>query len=131
MTTRHQSGYIWKIGKSWFGRWYRDELVNGAVTRKQHSERLCAVSDTYRNDSDVRPLLDEKLVEVNNGRSSAESTLSIVEYVDKFYFAEAESELKASTVHGYRGIWKMYLKPHLGSVTLRDFSCGQASRLLA
>jgi len=77
------------------------------------------------------PLLAEKVGPVNEGRCSAESTMAIVEYVERLYFPYAESELKASTIHGYKGLWKMYLKPHLGKVSLRDFTCGQACQLLA
>ncbi len=131
MNGRHQTGYIWRVGKSWFGRWYRDEIQNGATVRVQHSEKLCAVSDQYRTKKDVRPLLDEKLVAVNAGRSSAESTLSIVEYTERFYLPWVESELEASTANGYRGLWRMYLKPHLGKAELRDFTCGNACKLLS
>jgi integrase len=131
MTSRHQSGYVWRVGQSWYGRWYRDEIVNGAVVRRQHSEKLCAYGNQYRSKKDVRPLLDEKLKPVNTGRSSATSTLNIAEYVERFYFPYVESELKASTVHGYKGLWRMYLKPRLANVSLRDFTCGQTMKLLA
>ena len=67
---------------------------------------------------------------VNAGHSSAESTMSIVDYVEHHYFPWAETELKASTVNGYKGIFRMYLKPRLGFVALRDYSCGQAMKLL-
>ena len=76
--TKHQTGYIWRVGKSWFGRWYRNEIVNGAVERVQHSEKLVEYSDRYRTKKDVRPLLDAKLLPVNEGRSSAESTMPVV-----------------------------------------------------
>ena len=45
--TRHQTGYIWRVGKSWYGRWYRNEIVDGGVVRVQHSEKLCSYSDRY------------------------------------------------------------------------------------
>jgi integrase len=127
----NQTGYIWRIKKSWYGRWYRDEIEDGIVVRRQHSEKLCAYGDRYRSEKDVLPLLAEKVEPVNEGRCSAESTMTIVDYVERLYFPYAESELKASTIHGYKGLWRMYLKPHLGKVSLRDFTCGKACRLLA
>jgi integrase len=130
MSSRNQQGYIFRIKKSWYGRWYRDEIVDGVVVRGQHSEKLCSYSDRYRSKKDVKPLLVEKLGPVNEGRCSAESTMTIVEYVERFYFPYAESELKASTIHGYKGLWRMYLKAYLGKVSLRDFTCGQAGKLL-
>jgi integrase len=128
--TRHQAGYIWRVGQSWYARWYRNEIVEGANVRVQHSEKLCTYCDRYRSKKDVKPLLAEKLVAENAGRSSAQSTLSVVKYAEGFFFPYIESELKASTVHGYRGIFRMYLKPRLANVSLRDFSCGQATKLL-
>lgn len=128
---RQQTGYVWKVGKSWHGRWRRDEIRDGKTVRVQHSERLCEYSDRYRNESDVRPLLDAKLRPVNDGQCSAESTLTIVKYFDDFFLPYAEAELKASTVNGYRGLFRMYLRPRLGNVILRDFTCGKATKLLA
>jgi integrase len=128
---RNQTGYIWRVGRSWYGRWYRSEIVNGATVRKQHSEKLCEYGNRYRSRKDVMPLLAEKLAPVNEGRCSPESTLTVPKYVEDFYFPYAESELKASTVHGYKGLWRMYLKPRLGSTSLRDFTCGQATKLLS
>jgi integrase len=131
MSNKHQSGYVWRVGKSWYGRWYRDEIENGIVVRRQHSEKLCVYGDRHRSKKDVLPLLAEKLQPVNEGRCSAESTMTIVEYVERLYFPHSESELKASTINGYRGIFRMYLKPQLRSVALGDFTCGQACKLLA
>ena len=127
---RHQTGYVWRVGKSWFGRWYQDEIVNGTIVRRQHSERLCGYGDGYRSKSDVQKILDERLAPLNQGHASPESTLSIQEYFQDHYVPHAESELKPSTVHGYKGLWRMYLAPQLGDVRLRDFSCGQATKLL-
>jgi integrase len=131
MTTKHQTGYIWRVGKSWFGRWYENQLVDGVMVRRQHSEKLCEYSDRYRSKKDVKPLLAEKLAPVNDGRQSAESTQTIVKYFEDVFLPYADAELKPSTSHGYRGLFRMYLKPHLGKVTLRDFTCGKACRLLA
>lgn len=129
--TRHQAGYIWRVGRSWYGRWYRDQIVDGAVVRCQHSEKLCAYSDRYRSKKDVKPLLAEKLAPVNEGRCSAESTLTVVKYVEQFFLPYAEAELKPSTVHGYKGLWRMYVKPRAADITLRDFRCVDATNILA
>jgi integrase len=79
----------------------------------------------------VQPLLDVKLRSSNEGRCSPESTLSVSEYAETFFLAFAEKELKPSTVYGYRGIWRMYLKPRLAGVSLRDFRCVDATNVLA
>ncbi len=133
---KHQRGHIWRAGKSWYGRWYQDELETGAdgarvVVRCQHAEKLCEYGDRYRSKKDVQPLLDRKLAPLNEGRARPESTLSVAEYGDKLFLPYAERELKPSTAYGYKGLWRMYLKPRLETTTLRDFTCGDATKLLA
>lgn len=132
---KHQTGQIFKSGKSWFGRWRRDELKTAAdgskiITRRQHCEKLCEYSDRYRSRRDVQPLLDEKLKPLNEGRSSAEATLAISVYGTDHFLPWAKRELKPSTSHGYRGLWRMYLRPRLTKVNLRDFRCFDATKLL-
>jgi integrase len=133
---KHQKGQIFRTGKSWYGRWRRDELETTAdgskvVVRRQHCEKLCEYGDRYRTKKDVQPLLDGKLRPLNEGRSSPESTLPVSEYGDKFFLPFAERELKPSTVYGYKGLWRMYLKPRLTKINLRDFRCVDATNLLA
>ncbi|MGB7283325.1 MAG: site-specific integrase [Candidatus Acidiferrum sp.] len=101
------------------------------MVRRQHAEKLCEYSDRYRCKKDVKPLLDAKLKPLNEGSCSAESTLAVAEYVEKYFLPYAERELKPSTVYGYRGVWRMYLKPRLASIALRDFRCVDATNLLA
>lgn len=129
-------GHIFRAGKSWHGRWWREELEkdadgNSRVVRRQHAEKLCEVGDRYRSKKDVQPLLDGKLWSQNEGRSSPESTLTLAKYGDEFFMPYADRELKKSTAYGYRGLWRMYLKPRLESIVMRDFRCVDATNLLA
>jgi len=74
---RQQSGYTWKVGRSWYGRW-EDVLENGQVVRKQVSGKLTEVCDRFRSKADVRPLLAEKLRSLNERRTRPEGTLPAV-----------------------------------------------------
>jgi integrase len=132
----NQKGQIFRVGKSWYGRWRRNELEAApdgekVVVRQQHCEKLCEYSDRYRSKKDVQPLLDGKLRPLNEGRCAPESTLAVSEYGEKFFLPYAERELKPSTVYGYKGLWRMYLKPRLAGIGLRDFRCVDATNLLA
>src|SRR6266478_3229476 len=103
----HQKGYIFRVRKSWCGRWWRDEIEkdangNSRVVRRQHCEKLCKYGDRYRSKKDVQPLLDAKLQPLNEGRCPPEQTLSVAEYFEKHFLPYAERELKPSTVHGYK-----------------------------
>lgn len=97
--SRHQEGYIWRVGRSWFGRWredvvsdgtiqdYKKRLVpKGRIARVQHSEKLAEHSDHYRRVADVRPLLADKLRPLNERKQSPESTLTLARAVRKRVF---------------------------------------------
>jgi integrase len=134
--TQYQKGYIWRVGRSWYGRWYQDQLEPGAdgnsqVVRRQHSEKLCEYGDRYRSKKDVQPLLDTKLQPLNEGRAAPESTLSVAEYGEKFFLPFVERERKPSTICGYKALWKMYLRARLTKIALRDFRCCDATNILA
>src|SRR5262249_25452646 len=79
---RQQSGYIWRAGGSWYGRWRDDVLEDGQVVRKQRSAKLADVCDRYRTKADVRPLLAEKLRPINEGKTRPESTLCVADFVE-------------------------------------------------
>jgi integrase len=151
-----QRGQIFKSGESWYGRWRRDELVavsdltkaerleletrgvltadhdgSKVVVRRQHCEKLATCSDTYRCKSDCQPILDGKLVAINEGKENPESTLTVGDYAENYFLPYAKSELKESTHHGYAGIFKTYLKPRLATIALRDFRTVDMTNLLA
>src|SRR5580698_1699128 len=105
---KHQTGYIWRVGSSWYGRWREDVIESGIVVRKQHSEKIADVSDRYRTKSDVRPLLEERLRPINEGRSRPESTLSVAAFVQDYYLPFVRENFKPSTVAGYSYLWAKY-----------------------
>jgi integrase len=128
---KNQVGYIWRVGRSWFGRWYQDEKIDGVTVRKQHSEKLCEFGDRYRSKNDVRPLLAQKLAPINEGRRRPESTSSVWKYAEEFFLPYAESELKPSTALFYKNILNIYLKAHIQDISLVDFRCVDATNILA
>jgi integrase len=129
--SRQQTGYIWKVGGSWYGRW-RDNVVEGDhVVRKQRSAKLADVCDRYRTKADVCPLLAEKLRPINEGRAHPESTQSVAQYVERHYLPFVDENFKPSTRAGYKSMWEMYLAARLKEIALRDFRTVDAARLLA
>jgi integrase len=129
--SRHQEGYVWKVGRSWFGRWREDVLEDGHLIRKQRSAKLADVCDRYRSKADVRPLLAEKLRPINEGRTRPESTLPVAEFIENYYLPFVEENFKPSTVAGYKHLWGHYLSPRLRKTALRDFRTVDAANLLA
>jgi integrase len=66
----------------------------------------------------------------NEGRSAPEGTLTVGQYVEGFFLPYTKAELKASTANGYSNLWKGYIKPHVQTITMRDFRCVDATKTL-
>jgi hypothetical protein len=49
-----------------------------------------------------------------------ENVLTFGDYIDKVFFPSVEQYKRASTMHGYRAIWKNHLKPRCAEVWLKD-----------
>jgi len=128
---RQQSGYIWKVGGSWYGRWRDDVLEDGQIVRKQRSAKLADYCDRYRSKADVRSLLAEKLRPINEGRTRPEGTLPVAEFVESFYLPFVEENFKPSTATGYKTLWETYVAARLGKTVLRDFRTVDAANVLA
>src|ERR1700730_12580810 len=106
----HQTGFIWKKGRSRYRRQRDDVMVDGKLVRKQQCRKLADVCDRFRCEKDVRPLLDEILGPLNKGRADVRGTFSVPEYVRDHYLPWAEKNLKPSTYYGYSHIFKHYLE---------------------
>ena len=128
---RQQRGYIWKAGRSWFGRWREDTLLDGQVVRKQRCAKLADVCDRYRSKADVYPLLAEKLRPLNEGRHSPQSTIPVATFVERYYLPVAKENCRPSTYSAYKTQWATYLAPRLQKIILRDFRTVDAASLLA
>lgn len=131
MSGRHQDGYIWKKGSAWYGRWYEDVLIGGQVQRKPRARKLAPYNDRYRNEKDVRPILDEILRPINSGQSSPSGTMTAARFYELFFYPHIKAERKPATAAAYDSIWKPYLSPLLQHHILRDFRCVDATNLLA
>ena len=57
--TRHQKGYIFRRGRSWYVRFY-DSVVqpDGSIKRVQVARRVAPVCDQYRSRRAVIPLAE-------------------------------------------------------------------------
>ena len=120
---RHQEGYIFQR----CGKWYVRYRENG----RQVSAFLAESSDRFRAESDVRILADERLADINNGRVHVDCTLPVREYIEKQFLPAMTMALKPSTVRGFQVVYNTYLKPDLGNLTLREFRCVDACRVLS
>jgi integrase len=131
MRTKVQRGYILRKGPSWFLRYYDTELRHGEAVRVQKCVFLAKFSDSYRSEKSVRALAAEKLAPVNEGKADVRSTMTVREFISGTYLPEIERTKRPSTAKNAEDVFRIHVKPRLGTTTLRDFRCCDAERLLA
>ena len=129
MNTRHQLGYIFKKGNSWYLRYYDSVLREGKIERVQRCRRLASLSTTYNNKRAVRTLADVFLKPLNEGTQTAESSMTLSAYVEDHFFPHVEGECRPSTMKGYRNLYARYIKPR-GEIAIRDFRTVEGERIL-
>jgi integrase len=121
---RYQRGNIFRSGRAWFVRYCDDVLQpDGSIKRKVICRKLpVACAGQYRTKASVKSFADEILAPINAGKTNAQSTMRIVDFVEQIYFPEyADVELRPSTRKGYRDMWRVHIKHRLEKMTLRDF----------
>jgi integrase len=135
-------------------RYYVTELVDGKPTRKQKSERLCApcADDPQRKlqcnkrgkcEPDqlrekkpawcrtVQELADAVMKRVNGQSSTVLDTdTSIVDFWEHTYLPHLQSEVKPSTLNGYKKVWKTHLSGEFAGKTLKAYRTGMGTAFL-
>jgi integrase len=128
--TRHQRGYLYRKGSLWLLRYYDSELaLDGTVRRVQKTKKLAEVGPECPNKTAARDLAREFLETINHARKTPESTMTLIRFVEDRYLPFVEECKRISTFHGYRNMWKRYLKPH-GEISLRDFRTADGEHIL-
>ncbi len=128
--TRHQQGYLYRKGSLWLLRYYDSELSSeGNVRRVQKTKRLAEVGPGCPTKAAARDLAWEFLETINRARTTPESTMTLTRFTEDRYLPFVKERKRISTFHGYRNMWKLYLKPH-GEITLRDFRTVDGERML-
>jgi integrase len=128
----HQDGQIIERSGAFYVRYY----TNGQEGRKRVAHRLCVKDAKHRSATaaSVKQLADEHMLKVNAEAGAAPRTnprdLSVTEFWDETYLTWATENLRASSVKGYKKIWKQHLSPHFKQRLLRDYRTHQGSVFL-
>jgi integrase len=125
----YQQGYIYEASGAWHLRYYYTTELKGQKVRLQKSRRVCDRKGHTKSDAKrlAAPFLAELNTELN---LDAALDLTVAQFWDETYDDFIESNKRASTVHGYRQIWKQHLKPHLGDRLLRDYRTVDGTQFL-
>lgn len=111
------------------------ELKNQPLpTRVQKSRKICEVDNQHKavTSKSVRDLAQKVMDEVN-GLKPGEPILpemTLGEYWEKHYLPWAETNLKPSTLHGYKQVFNQHLNPHFGKTRVKDITTAMGTKML-
>lgn len=126
---RHQTGHIFKKGRAWYVRFYDSVFKEGKIIRLQRCKKITDIGGAYTTKRSVRELAAELLKPINEGTQDPVSTMSLADYIEQFYLPYVEDQKRASTLRGYRNLFRRYIKPR-GNIALRDFRTVDGERLM-
>jgi integrase len=134
MPAKHQSGGIAERSGSFYLRYYVTHIKDGNPWRHRVAEFLCYKDDRHRTASSkaVKDLAAKRMAEVNSMDPAREnpSDALVADFWEKTYLPWCEKNLRASSVHGYKKLWKSVLKPHFAGRTLQQYKTADGSKLL-
>ncbi len=127
---REQTGYLFHKGSSWFLRYWD---TNSTGQRVQVCQKLkVEYGGEYKTRRSVQPFVDEILAPLNSGLLNPQSTMTVVEFVEKVYLPEyIEKQLRAATKKQYGDVWANHLKVRMGKLTLRTFRTVHGEQMLS
>jgi integrase len=124
---RQQKGEIIETSTAFLGRYY---YTAEDGSRKQKAVTLARKSDLYRSRSDVQPLMDRLMADVNSEAVQVSGRATLTEFVEDHYLPWVRDNKAAATHDGYRKLWQKNLRPHIGKIALADLTTTQVTGLL-
>ncbi len=129
--TAFQRGYVYRAFGAWHVRYRENQMqADGSFKRVQVSKRLASVHE-YRRKSDVLPLANEILAEVNEGDVSPHGSMTLLQFADRMYIPYAKRQLRPSTWSVYESVWNNHLRSRVGAMRVREFRTYHGERLMA
>ena len=111
-TRHHQSGYVFLKGSNWYVRYREDvyaRMVQSSTSRSAGGSQRR--KGEYRSRRSVEHLAEDILRPLNDGTSTAESTMSLNQFVEELYLPYVEEQKRRSTYCGYKNLWLRYVQP--------------------
>jgi integrase len=130
---RYQNGHVFEQHHAFHVRYYVTEIVDGKPTRLQRSERLCTKDNKHHSTTckPVKQLAADVMERVNSIQGTTpESDITIPDFWKTVYLPHIEKNTKASTIHGYKQIWKHNLSTAFAGINLRDYQTHHATQYL-
>jgi integrase len=130
-----QKGQKVETPTAWYVRYYSNEVYTSGRSKGKRTQKLVYLApknDTYRSWSDLEPLIQRVMAEVNSGREQDVVTghETLTEFVEKHYLPWCEANKSAPTANGYKRVWENYWKPHVGRISLTGLQTAQVTAVL-
>jgi integrase len=125
-----QRGQTFKRHGSWYVRVYRDELKDGQPVRRRVAVKLAPVGDEYRTARDLRDLVADVVDPVNRIATTPEGSLTLDDFVERFFLPFIASKKKASTEKFYRETYANHIAAPAGFLRLKDVRTQHVQRVL-
>ena len=116
-----QKGQLIKRHGAWHLRYWRDG--------KRVCQRLAPFNDTFRTERSVRPLVDEILGPLNEGRLPG-GPQTLQNFIEKTYLPYAREHKRPSTYKGYLNLYRRHIAGRVAGVKLWQFRTVDCQRLL-
>jgi integrase len=118
---RRQSGQIIRIGDRWYVRYWERRNISGKINRKRVTKFLGpAAGRAKRPPADIETEAERHMATVNRGTIPPEQIVSLGDFVETVFLPWITIHKRASTVKGYRLIWKNHLAPLCSAAQLKD-----------
>lgn len=128
--TRHQEGYVYRKGNIWLLRYYDSEFAEDeSVRRVQKTKKLAGFGAECPNKTAARELARSFLRSINLARETPEGAMTLARFTESRYLPFVKEQRRISTYHGYRNMWKRYLKSR-SEIMLREFRTIDGERIL-
>ncbi len=132
--SRIQKGHIYEASGAFYVRYWATEIVARHPKRVQRSERLCFKDEKhYAVKAKAVKLLRDKFMLMVNSQNPCrvnQRDIAIADFWELTYLPFVESNLRPSTVVGYRQIWNQHLRIHFAQRTLREYRTYIGSQFL-
>ena len=123
------SGHIYKKSGAWHLQFYQNEKnAAGELVQVRRSKKLCETKGVTQKH--VNGLAAAEMAKIESRTITAED-MAVVDFWEKHYLPYCEKEwkgtgMRASTVRGFKQVWKQHLKDHFGATTLQAYAADQA-----
>ena len=136
--SEHGRGHVYQQHGAWYLQYYQSEMRDGMTVRVRRSVKLADVDREHNSATckAVRLLRQKELTKVSTAPAVTTDDLRVVDFWETQYLPYCEKEwkgtgMRASTVRGFKQVWRQHLQAHFGTGTLQKYTADMARRFLS